>query len=104
MPKAAKDSPRSFGVSVGLVLCALGLLSWWRSRPVGAEAVSVPGLLLLVCGVVSPAVLAWPAARWFRFSRALGRVNAQILLTIVFAAVFVPMALLWRLTGKDPLA
>jgi hypothetical protein len=45
-----------------------------------------------------------PSAWWWRFSRALGHVNARILLTLMFALVFVPVSLLWRAIGKDPLA
>ena len=48
-------------------------------------------------------MLRWPIAIWWRFSRALGYVNARILLTLMFALVFVPISLVWRLTGIDPL-
>ena len=33
----------------------------------------------------------------------LGYVNARIILTIAFALVLTPMALVWRLIGRDPL-
>ena len=36
--------------------------------------------------------------------RVLGYVNARILLTVLFSVLLVPLALVWRLTGKDPLA
>lgn len=104
MKQTVRNQERAFGLSVGAVLCAIALLLWWRGRPLRAEMAGGLGLLLLVPGLVHPALLARPAARWFQFSRALGRANARILLTLVFGLVFVPMAIVWRLTGNDPLA
>ena len=60
--------------------------------------------VLLFFGLVQPPLLKWPSAAWWRFSRALGYVNARILLTLLFSLVLVPLSLLWRLIGKDPLA
>ena len=34
----------------------------------------------------------------------LGYVNARVILTVAFTIVFVPLGLLWRVTGRDPLA
>ena len=46
----------------------------------------------------------WPNVWWWRFARVLGHFNARVLLTVMFVVVFVPLGLIWRLTGKDPLA
>jgi hypothetical protein len=62
------------------------------------------GGLLLVLGLVSPALLKWPSALWWRFSHALGYVNARILLTLLFSVILVPLSLVWKALGKDPLA
>ena len=87
------DNPeRSFGVSVGAVLCAIALVLWWRARVGRAEIVGAIGALLLVSGLVYPPILKWPSAGWWRFARALGYVNARILLTALFAVIFVPLS------------
>jgi hypothetical protein len=104
MTKGPKHPERSFGVSVGLVLCAIALLLWWRGRPLRGEVLGGIGALLLICGVSYPPLLRWPSALWWRFSRALGYVNARVLLTVLFTLVLVPLSLVWRLTGKDPLS
>jgi hypothetical protein len=101
--KVARNTERSFGVSVGVVLCVIALLLLWRGRIGRAEVVGAIGALLLVCGLVHPPLLKWPSSWWWRFSRALGHVNGQVLLTLLFAIMFVPLSLLWRLTGNDPL-
>ena len=104
MTKGPKDPERSFGVSVGIVLCAIAAALVWRGRIGRAEVLGAVGVALLICGLVYPPILKRPSAVWWRFSRALGHVNARILLALLFALVFVPLSLFWRLTGKDPLA
>ncbi|MSO30114.1 MAG: hypothetical protein EXQ48_04110 [Acidobacteria bacterium] len=91
-------------MSVGGVLCAIAAVLIWRGRTGRAEIIGAIGAVLLVSGLLYPPILRWPSAMWWRFSRALGHFNARILLTLMFSLVFVPISLLWRLTGNDPLA
>ena len=102
--KGPKNPERSFGVSVGPVLCAIAAALWWRGRIARAEIVAGIGLFLLAAGLVYAPLLQYPSAAWWRLSRMLGYVNARILLTILFGVVLVPISMLWRLIGKDPLA
>ena len=98
-----KNPERSFGVSVGGVLCVIAAALVWRGRLGRAEVMGAVGGVLLVCGLLYPPILKRPSAIWWRFSRALGHFNARVLLTVMFALVLVPVSLLWRLIGKDPL-
>jgi Saxitoxin biosynthesis operon protein SxtJ len=102
--KVPANPERSFGVSVGTVLCAIALVLAWRGRPVRAEVLGAIGVPLLVLGLLRPSLLKWPSAWWWRFSKALGHVNARVLLTLLFVVVLLPMGLIWRLIGRDPLA
>ena len=104
MNKGPKNPERSFGVSVGIVLLAIAVALVWRGRVGRAEILGAVGGLLLVCGLVYPPILRVPSALWWRFSRALGHVNARVLLTVLFSVVLTPLSVVWRLTGKDPLA
>lgn len=104
MHRGPKNPERSFGISVGIVLCLIAAALLWRGRAGRAEIVGGIGVVLLACGLVYPPALRGPSALWWRFSRVLGHVNARILLTLMFSLVFVPISLLWRLAGKDPLA
>jgi hypothetical protein len=94
---------RSFGVSVGGVLCVLAAALFWRGRPVRAEIIGAFGSVLVVLGAVAPSLLKGPRVWWWRVARVVGDFNARVLLTVMFVAVFVPLGLIWRLTGKDPL-
>jgi len=103
MAKSPKNPERSFGISVGGVLLLIAGLVWWRGRIARAEILGAIGGVLLFFGLVSPRLLRWPSALWWRFSRALGYVNARILLTLLFSLILVPLSYLWRVLGKDPL-
>jgi saxitoxin biosynthesis operon SxtJ-like protein len=104
MSKGPKNPERSFGVSVGSVLIVIAAILVWRGRIGRAEWLGAIGATLLVLGLVAPRALLWPSTAWWRFSRALGYLNARVLLTVLFALVLVPLALVWRVIGKDPLA
>jgi hypothetical protein len=104
MSKGPKNPERSFGVSVGSVLIAIALILWWRGRVGRAEILGGIGSVLLLFGALRPQLLKWPSAVWWRFSRVLAYVNARILLTLMFSVLLVPLSLIWRVIGKDPLA
>lgn len=105
--KSKKQKPyfqeRSFGISVGGVLTAIGLYLAWRGRLDRAALVGGVGAALVVLGLTAPRLLKWPSAAWWKLAMVLGYVNARVILTIAFAMVLTPIGLLWRLTGHDPL-
>lgn len=40
---------------------------------------------------------------WMKFAHALGWVNTRIILTVVYLLVFTPVALIFKVIGKDPM-
>ncbi len=82
---------------------ALAAVLFWRRRIGRAEIMGGIGAVLLVLGLVAPALLKWPSRYWWKFSLALGRVMARFWLTLLFLVVLVPVNLIWRLIGRDPL-
>ena len=50
-----------------------------------------------------PAPLYWPSLVWWKLVHVLGYINARIVLTVLFTVLLVPVSLVWRLAGKDPL-
>jgi hypothetical protein len=104
MAKGPKNPERSFGISVGGVLLGIAALLLWRHRLLRAEILGGIGGVLLVLGLANPRLLIWPSKAWWRFSHALGYVNARILLTLLFSVILVPLSFVWRMLGKDPLA
>jgi hypothetical protein len=104
MEKQPQNPERSFGLSVGGVLCVIAAALVWRGRVTRAEWAGGVGAVLVVLGFLRPSLLKWPSAAWWRFAKALGYINARILLTVLFGLVLTPLGLLWRITGKDPLS
>jgi hypothetical protein len=86
------------------VLLVIALVLWWRGRVGRAEILGAVGGILLFLGLVAPQLLKWPSALWWRFAGVLAYVNARILLTLLFSVLLVPLSLVWRVLGKDPLA
>lgn len=101
--KGPANPERSFGVSVGAVLLGIAAYSLWRERMMWAQISGGIGAVLLVLGLTAPMLLKWPSAAWWKLAAALGYVNARIILTIAFLIVLTPIALVWRLIGRDPL-
>lgn len=102
--KSYSGTPRSFGLLVGGAFCVLAALLFWRQHVTASIALGTTGAVLLLTGLAYPALLERPSALWWRFSHALAAVNARILLTVLFFVALVPMAIVWRLIGKDPLS
>jgi hypothetical protein len=69
-----------------------------------AQAFAYVALGLLLLGLF----FRWPAVKlagaWLGFSAVLGAINSKILLTLVYYLVLTPIALLYRLTHRDPLS
>jgi hypothetical protein len=99
-----RQTPRSFGLSVGGFLCIVGAVLAWRGRVSRAEWTAGIGALLVVFGWLRPLALKPLSDVWWKFAGALGWFNARLLLTIAFAVVLTPLGLLWRALGNDPLA
>ena len=95
---------RSFGKAVGGFLLLLSVVLWWRGRITNAEIMAGIGAVLLVLGLVAPRWLYYPSLVWWKFAMILGYVNARIILTIAFLIVLTPLAMIWRLLGRDPLS
>jgi hypothetical protein len=102
--KSTINDPKSFGLSVGGVLLVIAAIAVWRQRTLTADIAGAIGTVLVVLGAVAPRVLAPVNRVWWRFALALGYVNARVILTAAFALVLTPIGVIWRLSGRDPLA
>ncbi|WP_338869399.1 SxtJ family membrane protein [Spirosoma sp. SC4-14] len=62
-------------------------------------ALGVGALTLLL-----PTLARWISFGWFKLAEGLGYINSRILLSIVFFLFLLPVALLYRLANRNPLA
>lgn len=94
---------RTFGVSVGTVLLAIAAWLAWRGSVSVAGWVAALALVLIISGVMVPAVLRIPNRVWWRIATVLGWINTRVLLGAFFFLVLTPTGLVMRLFGRSPL-
>ena len=94
---------RKTTVAVSVVLILASLVLWYRERMTAAGAAVTLAVLLLAIGAFMPGTAKLFHRGWMTIAFALGYVNSQIILTLVYFLVFVPYGVLSRIFGRDPL-
>ena len=95
---------RQFGIIMGIfIMLFFGLLiPWiWGFAPpnwVWITAGSFIGVALVLPIILKPIYVVW-----MKLAHVLGWINTRLLLGIVFYAIVMPIGLLLRLFGKDPM-
>jgi saxitoxin biosynthesis operon SxtJ-like protein len=98
--KTGSRELRKFGLLVGGVFTALGVVSWLRHKP-AAPWLLTPGVLLMVFGLLAPRTLKYIYLAWMSLAIVLGFVVSNILLTVFFFVVITPIGFIARCSGKD---
>ena len=104
--KISKKELRNFGLLTGL---GSPILLGWLIPLIMGHAFKVwtlyLGVLGITIGLIAPFLLYYPFKIWTKLGLgyALSWVNSRILLGLVFIAVLLPIALVMRLFGYDPL-
>ena len=100
----SKKDLRSFGITMGIVVALVfGLLIPWVW---GFQYRTWPWIFMgvfVLWGLVLPMSLGPLFRVWMRLASLISRVTTPILLGIVFALVFIPIGLLFRLLSGDPM-
>ncbi len=101
--KQLKTGPRElrkFGLLVGAVLAALGILALVRGR-VYYPYLLAPGLALIVLGAAVPHALKHVYIAWMFLAIVLGFIVSNVILILFFFLIITPIGLAARLFGKD---
>jgi predicted membrane metal-binding protein len=96
------SSDRSFGFVFAVVFAIITVWPLWHGQPLRWWAFGV-ALGFAIVAVVAPKVLAVPNRLWMKFGLLLGAIVSPIALGVLFYGVFMPMGVLMRALGKDPL-
>ena len=93
---------RKFGLifAVFFLLFFGFLIPWIWDKPSPQWAWIVSGVFA-VTGLVLPAALGPVYRLWMKIGHALGWINTRIILGLVFFVMFAPIALLFKLIGRD---
>jgi hypothetical protein len=105
-PEAVEgSSDRGFGLTVGGILLAIAVGRTWLHDGYGTvELVLAPiGLCLVVVGLVRPQSLAGLNRAWTRLGLLMFKVVNPVVLALMYGTTFVPIGLIMRACGRDPL-
>jgi hypothetical protein len=84
-----------------------GALACWhefgRGQHVAAAVLAILAVVLGPVGLVWPQRLRWGYVVWMMAAFPIGWVISHLVLAILFYGVFTPLALVFRLVGRDPL-
>jgi hypothetical protein len=96
-------SDRSFGLTVGGILAAIGLYRLLLGSGVGAITLLLlaVGAALVLGGLVAPAALAPLNRAWTRLGLVLFKIVNPVVMFLIWATTVVPTGLVMRLRGRD---
>ena len=104
IPELDKKGLREFGLTTGVAIIAIfGVFFPWlfeRPWPAWPWLFAAP---LWALALIHPNWLRWIYKAWMRFGLLASRVMTPLVLGVVFFVMISPMALVMRLTGKDPM-
>ncbi len=94
---------RKFGIVFGLVLAAVAIISLWRGRDQLVVPLLSASALLVLLALVRPLVLSPLYSVMLRIAGYMGWFNTRLILAVVYYLIFTPVAIVYKLVGKDPL-
>ena len=85
-----------FPIIIGLIIPSIGghvFRSWtlW----IGCSS--------LIVGILKPSLLSYPYEAWMKLGHILGWINSKVILGLVYILVLLPIALIMKIFGYDPL-
>ena len=100
----SKKTLREFGFLIGFTF---PILIGWLLPTIGGHSfrvwtlwVSFPSLVL---AIIKPLLLFYPYKAWINIGNFLGWLNSHIILGLVFISVLIPISIVMKIIGYDPL-
>ena len=86
----------TFPISIGYIIPAIGghYFKFWTLL------IGIPAFIL---GIFKPNTLIYAYQTWMKIGEILGWINSRIILGVVYLLVLMPISLIMRLFGYDPL-
>jgi hypothetical protein len=94
---------RKFGLTVGAAFLVLAGITWWREHETLMYVFSGLGGALIAAGLVVPAHLGPTYRAWMGLAHAISKVTTPIFMGIVYFLVIMPVGLIMRALGRNPI-
>ena len=105
IPELDRKGLREFGLVTGAIVAGLfGVFFPWVFDFPLADWPVWPWVVFAVAGtwgLVAPMSLRPVYRLWMRFGLVISRITTPVIMTAVFFTIITPVALLWKLIGKD---
>lgn len=100
--EARIGSERSFGLVFSVLFAVIALYPLMHAGTARFWSL-VLAIVLFALSYVCPVIFCIPNRIWFRFGLLLAAIVGPVAIAVVYAIAIVPVGLLMRLSGKDPL-
>ena len=94
---------RKFGLTVGAAFLVLAGVMWWREHGTLMYLFVTLGAALVAAGLVVPGQLSPVHRAWMGLAHAISKVTTPIFMGIVFFIVIMPVGLIMRTLGRNPM-
>lgn len=101
--RLSRAEARRFGLVVGAAFLGLGLLVWWRERPLAGQVFGAIGAALILSGLMLPDALRPVYRAWMGLALVISKVTTPILLALMYFGIITPIGLVRRVFGYDTL-
>ena len=91
---------KKFGITVGSVLCLFAILLFWKQKD-SSIYFSIIGGLLILTGLIKPAILKPLNKAWMTLAILMGWVMTRVILIILFYIVLTPTAFFAKIFKKQ---
>jgi hypothetical protein len=98
-------SERSFARVMGIAFYVLAAIAWWHRQSFAWVEVVLAGIgtAFLLIGYTKPLWLRPLNKAWAKLGHVLFKITNPIIMALLYTITIIPMGLLLRLFGKDPL-
>lgn len=105
IPELDRKGLRNFGITTGIIVAVLfGLFFPWILESRIPTWPWVVCAILAAWGLIAPESLRPVYNGWMKFGLLLSRITTPLILGIVFFLVIMPLGVVMRLFGRDPMA
>jgi hypothetical protein len=94
---------RRFAWTVGAAFLVLAAVFVWRNLETAASVAAGIGTVLALAGLLVPWALTPVYRAWMGLARVISKVTTPIFLGIVYFVVIMPIGLLMRMLGRNPM-
>jgi hypothetical protein len=94
---------RQFAAALFVVLCSFAIWHGWHGQTLLAAVLAATAIVFALVGIVKPRWLRWVFVAASVVTFPIGWLMSRIILAIVYYGVFTPVAMVFRLIGRDEL-